>query len=306
MPIQSDTSTVSTNAHDPANEPAYRAAAERLAGEFAELPDADLDSVNLEIPSMVSDFFGTWPRFQEMLPELEAVPQIDMARVRKLHDYALALFHWQASAAYATSGSSELPAMLDKGIAIRDRTLTDLKALAGHGHLDPALLANFGGPAAYRKVAQDLSSLANLVHEHWSSIQGRSLITLEAIDEAGKLGQAMSEAVGLRDKTPTSKAFAAQQKVKAYTLFLRSYDEARRGLIFLRWHEGDADKILPSLYAKGRAPKRSQDETPASDSIAAAPTPTTPGRAATPVNSPLLGGSAATTAPGAPSPFTQG
>ena len=39
--------------------------------------------------------------------------------------------------------------------------------------------------------------------------------------------------------------------MRAFTLFSRAYDATRGAVTYLRWNEGDADDIAPSLY-KGR------------------------------------------------------
>jgi hypothetical protein len=41
----------------------------------------------------------------------------------------------------------------------------------------------------------------------------------------------------------------AAQRHRAYTLFVRAYDEVRRAVSFLRWRKGDADDIIPSIYS---------------------------------------------------------
>ncbi len=38
-------------------------------------------------------------------------------------------------------------------------------------------------------------------------------------------------------------------RARAFTLFSRAYDQVRRAVNVLRWDEGDADSIAPSLYA---------------------------------------------------------
>jgi len=45
---------------------------------------------------------------------------------------------------------------------------------------------------------------------------------------------------------------------------MRAYDEARRAVVFLRWHQDDADTITPSLYAgRGKGKGKGTDaETP--------------------------------------------
>ena len=39
---------------------------------------------------------------------------------------------------------------------------------------------------------------------------------------------------------------------RAFTLLVRSYDEIRRAVVFVRWAEADADAFAPSLYTKSR------------------------------------------------------
>jgi hypothetical protein len=54
---------------------------------------------------------------------------------------------------------------------------------------------------------------------------------------------------------------AADLRNRAFTLFTRGYDQMRRAVAFLRWDEGDADKVVPSLYAKHRRSKKKTDTT---------------------------------------------
>jgi hypothetical protein len=41
--------------------------------------------------------------------------------------------------------------------------------------------------------------------------------------------------------------------VAAFTLFVRTYDDVRAAVQFLRRAEGDADSIMPSLCERGSA-----------------------------------------------------
>jgi hypothetical protein len=58
-------------------------------------------------------------------------------------------------------------------------------------------------------------------------------------------------------------------RARAYTLFTRAYDDARRAIIFLRWHEGDADSIAPALHpGRSASKKKPSDESNASAAVA--------------------------------------
>jgi len=67
-------------------------------------------------------------------------------------------------------------------------------------------------------------------------------------------------------------AETADMRARAFTLLTDAYDNARRAIIYLRWHEGDADIICPYLFA-GRSNGRGK---------AADNKPATPGANPTP------------------------
>lgn len=48
--------------------------------------------------------------------------------------------------------------------------------------------------------------------------------------------------------------------MRAYSLFVRAYDQCRRAVSYLRWEEGDADDEPPSLFAN-RGPRKAPAET---------------------------------------------
>ena len=56
-------------------------------------------------------------------------------------------------------------------------------------------------------------------------------------------------AAGLREQGPAVVQDVARIRDQAFTLMMRAYDEVRRAVTFLRWQQGDADTIAPSLYA---------------------------------------------------------
>jgi hypothetical protein len=74
-------------------------------------------------------------------------------------------------------------------------------------------------------------------------------------------------AVGEREQLPVAKETSAETRKRAFTLFVRSYDQLRRAAVYLRWDEGDADAFVPSIYA---GKKRTSELTPA-------PVPSAPG-----------------------------
>lgn len=251
-------------------------AADRIEPELAALAEADLAVPNIDVSAAAGVALSVWPSFSEYLPQIERSPDIDVALIRKIPDYAWTLKFWNSATLYEAAPSPALAALADKGYAIRERLLADLGALAGHGYLESTLLTKFAGTSSHQKLSDDLLGLAKLVPERWDVIQGRSAITLDAATEASDVGAKLAIAVGGRDRTPAAIAHAQKQRLRAYTLFVRAYDEARRAIGFLRWHEGDGDAILPSVFTvKRSARRRGESEQPATDlpatELAAAP-----------------------------------
>lgn len=55
---------------------------------------------------------------------------------------------------------------------------------------------------------------------------------------------------------PDNRAELRLMRQRAFTLLVSSYDEARRAVSFLRWHEQDLESIAPSLWSgRGARPQ---------------------------------------------------
>jgi hypothetical protein len=94
---------------------------------------------------------------------------------------------------------------------------------------------------------------------------------MSELDHALKLSTVMFSIVGFRENGSDAQAATADMRARAFTVFTRAYDDARRAVIFLRWHEGDADSIAPSLH-----PGRSASKKKPADEPSATPPATTP------------------------------
>ncbi|HEX4514761.1 MAG TPA: hypothetical protein VH054_14530, partial [Polyangiaceae bacterium] len=99
-------------------------------------------------------------------------------------------------------------------------------------------------------------------------------ITSDEIDAAKQLGESLVLAAGEREQGPGVIAATARIRQQALTLLLKAYDETRRAVVFLRWHQDDAETIAPSLYA-GRG-GRKHDAPPAPTPPVPAPSPVPP------------------------------
>ena len=101
----------------------------------------------------------------------------------------------------------------------------------------------------------------------------------------------MLTAVGLREQGPAIIAASSENRQKAFTLFVKAYDHARRAVSFLRWNEDDVDTIAPSLYAGRGTGHRKNVPPPAPTPPAPAPTAATTPANVSRVEAPGLPGS---------------
>ena len=151
-------------------------------------------------------------------------------------------------------------------------------ALSKRGLIDGARLKELKGPQGHRNLAFDLLALVAMMREKWTELQGRTGIQAQELDTAEVLGDRVISGVGAREQGPAVVVAAADKRQRAFSLFVKAYDQARRAICFLRWDHGDMDTVAPSLYAGRGGSKRRGPETSevAPTPPAAAPAPVTP------------------------------
>jgi hypothetical protein len=248
----------------PAKPGAPSKSAEALAlvkPELAALQPADLAIINIDIPPAVSLVLGVVPQIKELRPQVvKALPEHPIHTLDKLETYALAAYHAHILALPPETSESRVAPLLEEATPLRENLLADAEALARRGLLDADAVAAIRAGQGNVDKANDLVALAALFGASWSEIENKTAATLAEVQRAGELGPQLLAALGAREHgAALEPAVAADQRRRAFTLFFRAYDETRRAVAYLRWHEGDADLIAPSIH-KARAAR-----TPAKD-----------------------------------------
>jgi hypothetical protein len=237
----------SANGEDP-----FAESYQRLLPEYEALPVDAQDSVRLDVAAAVSTVLGVIAELSRYRDEIvRRLSDFDIARFDKIEDYAMGLSYANAVYAKTIAPTGDLKEMYVEGLGLHEMLNRDLTALIGRGLMDTSTLERLRGPNVYKNLATSLQIQALALKDSWSTIEGNSATQPREIDRAFRVAARMLRAVGLREQNHANVVAAADMRTRAFTLFIRAYDDARRAVIYLRWHEGDADAIAPSLYANG-------------------------------------------------------
>jgi len=241
----------------------FRHALASVRPEIERIPDGELVQINLDIPTAVMTAIQQLPRLRELRSRVCELPRFDVETFDKLEEYALAL--GQAHAQYqATFAPPKL--RRDLYFALRERRallVSDVRALVSRKVIDGASLKQLKGPPGHKNVAFDVMLLCALLRKHWAVVENRTAISFQEVQELEALAQRLTVVAAERKHVDRVVGAAARLRTQAFTRFVSAYDHARRAVIFLRWVEGDAEAILPSLYVKrGKKRRRAAPEKP--------------------------------------------
>lgn len=226
--------------------------------EILAVPANELMLVNLDVPRAAGRGRLATKRLMPVLPALSLLPDFDIERIKRLGVYALALHHAHDLATEVGAGGPTLPILLGEATPLREGMLRSAELLAHYGVVSEERVAAIRSGHGHADLADDLIALGRLYDDSWKRVIGMVPVTREMVDRAPVLGAQIHEALAERELEesplvqPKSRRFVEAQ---AFTLFARVYDEARRGVTYLRWNEGDAHLFVPSLYP--HRPRRS-------------------------------------------------
>jgi hypothetical protein len=239
------------------------AAYERVRPDLDALPTEEVGRITANVPSVVATVFGALPAIEALADDIRGLPHIDHARLGKLRDDNLALYHVGVLAMHLPEGKALISTLMAEASPLRARLLLSAEVLAIYGLVDAAHVASIRSGAGQLDTANDLTALARLFRAGGDAIFSKSPATRAEIDRAAVLGLQIIAALGRRKVGSDGERVPSRHeddRARAFRLVVRAYDEARRAVSFLRWHEGDADQLVPSLFSGKRRRARLDDE----------------------------------------------
>ncbi len=164
-----------------------------------------------------------------------------------------------------TEEASELQGLHREVMAHYERLILDADSLVVRGFMPKERLAGSRDLRSYQGALHSLLGVIAVLRESWSKIAGHTPVVPADLDRADEVCSRMATALSTR-QTGMLRAAAAETRVRALSLLVREYELVRRMVTFVRWFEGDADRIMPSLYAgRGGRRTRANDDAPESD-----------------------------------------
>jgi hypothetical protein len=236
------------------------AAYDLVRDEIRAFPDERLMPINIDVPTAVTVGLGTVPEMMALRPTIaKSLPDFDLRNVDKLELYANATLHAHTRWVFATTPPESLQRIAEESAVLRELLVANVQALAKHALVDGKVLKELKGAVGYRNLAVDLSGMAEVLRQSWPSIADKTALTASDLERADRLAQQLVKGVGLKQQAPAVIAETAQERQRAFSLYVRAYDQVRRAASYLRWTENDVDQICPSLYAGRTTAKRKTD-----------------------------------------------
>ncbi|HEU4408596.1 MAG TPA: hypothetical protein VFS43_25265 [Polyangiaceae bacterium] len=227
-------------------------------------PAAELRRVTVAIPAAVTIGLGAVPNIEAMMAEIrKELPNYDHERAGRLREYALAAAHAHYRVALEAEGEARLRALLEEAAPLRERMLRAAELHAHYGELDPDVVASIRRGTGHLDTANDLGQLAPLFRRAGDKLAGRTPVTEADIERAAALSDELLEALGQRRVGTDGASLpseAEEDRIKAFWLYHGVYEESRRATAYVRWYEGDADQLVPSLFQGHRRRGSAPDE----------------------------------------------
>lgn len=216
----------------------------------------------IKIPplSVVTTVLGAKPKMDALRDQMVALPGFNAQAYDQMAQHAQALGYAEVRYQMVTKDASKLRQCGDETYEFRDKFRADADALIKNNLVDGSPLKACRHLVGYRNAAFDVQIYVRFFMDRLPDIDGKCAITRDVLKRADQVSAFLLRQVGLRDQGPEVICEAAEMRQRAFTLVVQTYDQSRRAVSFLRWQEGDADDIAPSLYASTRKRRRTDKQ----------------------------------------------
>jgi hypothetical protein len=230
--------------------------------ELAALPCPALFPVDPDIPRAVAVVVGALPHLRDLRSRLLAeLPHHSIHTTDTLGTYALAAWYAHLLALPTVKGERALLALFAEARPRGEELLAVAEALTDNKLLDPEKVAEILRGQESLDKTHDLVTLAALFTQSFRHVHGKTAAGLDDIERAAELGPLLLVALSAREQRgagapgPTD---LAERRARAYALFVKACEEARRAVSGLRRYQEVVHETRPSPVARRRSARKSK------------------------------------------------
>lgn len=243
------------------NQPAFSLALDALRPELEAISHDDLLPIRIDIATAIVKALGVATSAKRHRGDVIATFGPRAAEpIDRLETSARACA--RAHAMYLTSlHASVLDAQVAEVSRMRRVLMLEAEGLIAKKRLAASSLAEIVGGVGYKAMCVDLLQLVSVFRADWASLEALTPVTSLELDQAEARANALASTLGENEQAGASSP-AAELRQRAYTHFVRTYNQVQRAVWCLRLvDEDDGPEIVPSLYA-GRQRRRDNDTQP--------------------------------------------
>ena len=226
--------------------PSSTEALDTLREELLALDPQTLLSLNVDIVSAATVVIGALPDIHTHRAALVELCGEEMAKsVDRLELLARAALQAHAKHRLVSNGANVKP-LSEELVVVRDVLLAEARSMIVRKVIPAQITRELTLGPGYKNLCVDVLQLVSAMREDWDVVEHETRIAMAYLENAEGLANELVTAVGLRDQA--SRSPAADLRQRAYTVLARTYGQVRQMITFLRWDDGDADRIAPAFH----------------------------------------------------------
>lgn len=252
----------------PTSEPALDHAAFLRTAPLRQAMDVErAPRYSLEAYHAAGEALKTVARLAPHRDAIAQMPGFDMAYLDGYEDLARALRCAQVELDLRVKGRSNVPKLTEEGYPLRGMMLAYAETLTFKGIVSTEVVAQVREGSGTRDLGRDLNTLATLLLKLPPVyLTDHTPVTKAEAERGAEIANQIFLQVGEGAMLDMPSEALMKERQKLGGLLLESQGQLRRVVSYLRYAEGDAATIVPSLFVPGgRPPGKSQDAEPVPD-----------------------------------------
>lgn len=240
-------------ATDPLVDPVLKAAFDATLAEMRALDASETGWNDLDVPLIAERVFTHLPKIQSLRSNLARFgPEYQLQWVDDLERYTNAALYAFHNYRKHPEPAGTLPELARRAARLRNVLVTDCTPYFARNLLDYGKFKQFDGGPSAQSIACDLLVLRTVMDELYPRVKGKCPFSPSDLREAEAFAEAILSRLMDPHEPPPQVWEPADLHFRAFTLLDRAYQEARRGVQYVRWDHEDEHSFTPPLYFYNR------------------------------------------------------